>query len=116
MSWRLLPEGVGSVARTLLIGRGLRAFADGFVSLLLPAYLTALGFSPFRVGVIATATLIGSALLTLWVGFAAHRFGRQHLLVAASVLMILTGAGFLLETDYWPLLVVAFVGTLNPSS
>jgi MFS family permease len=100
----------------LLIGRGLRAFADGFVSLLLPAYLTALGFSPFRVGVIATATLIGSALLTLWVGVAAHRFGRQHLLVAAAVLMILTGAGFLLETDYWPLLVIAFVGTLNPSS
>jgi MFS family permease len=116
MSWRLLPEGVTPAARTLLIGRGLRAFADGFVSLLLPAYLTALGFSPFRVGVIATATLIGSALLTLWVGVAAHRFGRQHLLVAAAVLMILTGAGFLLETDYWPLLVIAFVGTLNPSS
>jgi MFS family permease len=116
MSWRLLPEGVSPAARTLLIGRGLRAFADGFVSLLLPAYLTALGFSPFRVGVIATATLIGSALLTLWVGVAAHRFGRQHLLVAAAVLMILTGAGFLLETDYWPLLVIAFVGTLNPSS
>ena len=116
MSWRLLPEGVSPAARTLLIGRGLRAFADGFVSLLLPAYLTALGFSAFRVGVIATATLVGSALLTLWVGFAAHRFGRQHLLVAASVLMILTGAGFLLETDYWPLLAIAFVGTLNPSS
>jgi len=116
MNRRLLPEGVTSAARILLIGRGLRAFADGFVSLLLPAYLTVLGFSPLRVGVLATATLVGSALLTLWVGFAAHRFGRQHLLVAASVLMILTGAGFLLETDYWPLLAIAFVGTLNPSS
>ena len=116
MSWRLLPEGVSPAARTLLIGRGLRAFADGFVSLLLPAYLTVLGFGPLRVGILATATLVGSALLTLWAGFAAHRFGRQHLLVAASVLMILTGAGFLLETDYWPLLAIAFVGTLNPSS
>ena len=116
MSWRLLPEGVSPAARTLLIGRGLRAFADGLVSLLLPAYLTVLGFGPLRVGILATATLVGSALLTLWAGFAAHRFGRQHLLVAASVLMILTGAGFLLETDYWPLLAIAFVGTLNPSS
>jgi MFS family permease len=116
MRLRLLPEGVTPVARTLLIGRGVRAFADGFVSLLLPAYLTALGFSPLEVGVLATATLLGSAALTLWVGMAAQRFGRQELLVAAALLMILTGAGFLIETDYWPLLAIAFVGTLNPSS
>jgi len=112
----LLPEGITPVARTLLIGRGLRAFADGFVSLLLPAYLTALGFSPLGVGVIATAAVLGSAVLTLWIGMAAHRFGRQELLIAATILMTLTGAGFLIETDYWPLLVIAFVGTLNPSS
>jgi MFS family permease len=100
----------------LLIGRGLRAFADGFVSLLLPAYLTVLGFSPLEVGVLATATLLGSAALTLWVGMAAQRYGRRKLLIAATILMILTGAGFLIETDYWPLLAIAFVGTLNPSS
>ncbi len=47
---------------------------------------------------------------------AAHRFGRHELLVAASLLMIATGLGFLLETDYWPLLAIAFLGTLNPSS
>lgn len=116
MRLRLLPEGVTPVARTLLIGRGLRAFADGFVSLLLPAYLTLLGFSPLEVGVLATATLLGSAALTLWVGMAAQRFDRQELLIASAVLMVLTGAGFLLETDYWPLLAIAFVGTLNPSS
>ena len=116
MRLRLLPEGVTPVARTLLIGRGLRAFADGFVSLLLPAYLIALGFGPLEVGVLATATLLGSAALTLWIGMAAQRFGRQELLIAAAILMTLTGAGFLIETDYWPLLAIAFVGTLNPSS
>jgi len=116
MRLRLLPEGVTPVARTLLIGKGLRAFADGFVSLLLPAYLTALGFNPLEVGVLLTATLLGSAALTLWVGMAAQRFGRQELLIAATVLMVLTGAGFLIETEYWPLLAIAFVGTLNPSS
>jgi MFS family permease len=114
--WRVLPEGVTPAARTLLWGRGLRAFADGFVSLLLPAYLTALGFDAFHVGVLATATLLGSALLTLAVGLVGHRFGRHDLLVAASLLMIATGIGFLLETAYWPLLVIAFIGTLNPSS
>src|SRR5215472_8077396 len=106
MRLRLLPEGVTPVARTLLIGRGLRAFGDGFVSLLLPAYLTVLGFSPLEVGVLATATLLGSAVLTLWVGTRAHRFGRRELLIAAAILMVLTGAGFLVVTDYWPLLAI----------
>jgi len=116
MSVRLLPEGLTPPARTLLWGRGLRAFADGLVSPLLPVYLSTLGFSALEVGVLVTATLLGSAALTLAVGMAAHRLGRHELLVAAALLMIATGIGFLLETDYWPLLAIAFLGTLNPSS
>ncbi len=112
---RLLPEGITQEARILYIGRGLRAFGDGFVSLLLPIYVTALGFDAFAVGVIATATLLGSAALTILVGLTAHRFGRRALLVIASLIMIGTGIGFLLERDFWPLVVIAFLGTLNPS-
>ena len=40
----------------LLVAKGLRAFGDGYVSLLLPLYLLQLGFSPLQVGIIATAT------------------------------------------------------------
>src|SRR5262245_55478045 len=43
----------------LFIAKGLRAFGDGFVSLLLPLYLVELGFTPFEVGIVATITLIG---------------------------------------------------------
>ena len=46
----------------------MRAFGDGFVSLLLPLYLITLGLTPFQVGAIATGTLLGSGLLTLLVG------------------------------------------------
>ena len=35
--------------------RGLRAFGDGYVSLLLPVYLLSLGLTPFEVGVLAGA-------------------------------------------------------------
>ena len=41
----LLPPGTLPDARTVLAARALRAFADGFVSLLLPYYLTLLGYS-----------------------------------------------------------------------
>ena len=100
----------------LLAAKGLRAFGDGYVSLLLPLYLLQLGFSPLQVGIIATTTLIGSGLLTLVVGLHAWRYHYRSLLLAASALMALTGFGFATLTDFWPLMLVALVGTLNPSS
>jgi MFS family permease len=102
--------------RRILIAKGLRAFGDGFVSLLLPLYLLELGLGPLDVGIIATATLLGSGLLTLVVGLRAHRFAYRSLLLAATVLMAATGLGFAFVTAFWPLLVIAIVGTLNPSS
>jgi MFS family permease len=65
---------------------------------------------------VATATLLGSAALSLVVGLVAHRFRVRRLLASAAVLMTATGLFFTLVHDFWPLLVVAFVGTLNPSS
>ena len=103
-------------ALRVLTARGLRAFADGFVALLLPIYLVDLGFSSLAVGTIVASTLIGTAVLTLWIGWVAHRHSRRILLLAAAVLMAATGLGFAFVRDFWPLLVIAFVGTMNPTS
>jgi MFS family permease len=112
---RLLPQGTTEATRLLYAGRGLRAFADGFVSLLLPVYITALGFDVVAVGVISAATMLGSAALTIGVGFTAHRYGRRLLLIGSALLMIATGIGFLFVHALWPLVVIAFIGTINPS-
>jgi MFS family permease len=103
-------------ATVLLAARGVRAFGDGFVSVLLPVYLLGLGFDGFQIGAVATVTLVGSSALTLLVGFIAHRFHARPLLASAAVLMAATGIGFAVIHGFWPLLIVAFVGTLNPSS
>jgi MFS family permease len=100
----------------LLCARALRDFGDGFVAVLLPVYLTALGFSPFDVGVIATAALLGSALLTLAIGLLGARHDYRRLLLAAATLMIATGLAFAVAHDYALLLVIAFAGTINPSA
>lgn len=105
-----------ATTRCVLIARGLRAFGDGYVSLLLPVYLISLGLTPFQVGVIATGTLLGSAALALLVGLYAHRFGYRPLLLGAALLMAATGFSFAAVSDFWPLLVIAVIGTLNPSS
>jgi MFS family permease len=102
--------------RRILIARGVRAFGDGYVSLLLPLYLLELGYGPFEVGVIATATLLGSGALTLAVGLHAFRYPDRSVLLAAAGLMVATGLSFASFTQFWPLLVIAIVGTLNPSS
>ena len=113
---QLLPPTATADSRLLLAARGLRAASDGFVSIILPAYLLLLGFDALHVGLLATATLLGSAVLTLAVGFTGVRRHTRALLIAASLLMVLTGLGFAAFVDFWPLLVIAFVGTLNPSS
>jgi MFS family permease len=100
----------------ILVARALRSFADGFIAVVLPAYLLALGLGVFEVGVVSTATLLGSAFSTLAVGRWGHRFTVRSLLLAAAVLMTVTGLGFASFSSFWPLLLVAFCGTLNPSS
>lgn len=107
---------VNSDARRILCVRGLRGFTDGLVSVLLAGYLTRLGFTPLEVGAVVAGTLLGSAALTIALGLAGHHLTRRTVLLGASALMCATGIGFLGLTSFWPLLVVAVLGTLNPSA
>jgi predicted MFS family arabinose efflux permease len=86
------------------------------VSVLLAGYLTRLGFTPFEVGAIVTGTLLGSAAVTIALGLAGHGLPRRGVLVGAAALMLATGLGFASFTTFWPLLLVAVLGTLNPSA
>jgi predicted MFS family arabinose efflux permease len=104
------------VIKRILAARALRSFADGFIAVVLPAYLLALGLGQLEVGVISTSTLLGSAVATLAIGRWGNRFSIRRLLLGAALLMAATGLGFAGCATFWPLLVVAFVGTLNPSS
>lgn len=100
----------------LFSARALRDFGDGFVAVLLPVYLIALGFTPLQVGIIATAALLGSALLTLAVGFLGAKYDHRQLLLAGAGVMVATGVAFAVVHDYALLLVIAFAGTVNPSA
>lgn len=113
---RFLPEGSSADAPPLILSRTLRGFADGAVSVVLADYLMRLGHGPAKVGVLVTATLLGSALLTLAAGLLGHLVPRRRLFTAAALLMLATGLGFAGFASFWPLLVVAFAGTLNPTA
>jgi len=105
-----------SPVNLLLTARGIRSFGDGLISLVLPIYLLQLGYGAVATGIIATATLLGSALLTLLVGLSGSRAPTRTFLIGAALLMASTGVAFAVVSDFWPLVAIAFVGTLNPSS
>jgi MFS family permease len=105
-----------AAATRLYLARALRDFGDGFVAVLLPVYLSALGFGAAEIGIIATAALLGSALMTIAIGALGSRHDLRKLLLAASGLMAATGMAFAALSDFAFILIAAFAGTLNPSA
>ncbi|MBB5421996.1 putative MFS family arabinose efflux permease [Paraburkholderia sp. JPY158] len=55
-------------------------------------------------------------MATIAVGVLANRVAARRMFIFAAVLMVATGFGFAGLSSLLPLLIVAFVGTLNPSS
>jgi len=109
-AWRRLP-----LIALLYVARGLRGFGDGFAIIILPAYMTALGFDAVAVGLVATASLLGTALLTLLVGWFAPRHDLRALLIFGAGLMAATGLAFPNVQQFVLIALVAFIGTVNPS-
>jgi MFS family permease len=105
-----------SATAHIYFARALRDFGDGFIALLLPVYLIALGLGSFEVGAIATLALLGSALTTLGIGLVGARFDQRGLLLAASALMVATGLAIAAADAFAIIVVISFVGTINPSA
>ena len=104
-----------SLIPLLYTARGLRAFGDGFAIIILPAYMTALGYDAIAVGIVATASLLGTALLTLIVGWIAPRHDLRALLICGAGLIAFTGLAFPNVEHFLLIALVAFIGTINPS-
>lgn len=102
--------------RLLYAARACRDFGDGFVAILLPVYLLALGLGAFEVGLISTLALLGSALMTLGIGMLGARHEQRNLLMGASALMTVTGLTFAAFHTYGIILLIAALGTINPSA
>ena len=109
------PSTGNALISLLYAARALRGFGDGFAILLLPAYMTALGFDAIAVGLVATASLLGTALLTLIVGWIAPRHDLRPLLISGAVLMAATGIAFPAVEHFVLIVLVALVGTINAS-
>jgi MFS family permease len=89
---------------------------DGFAVIILPAYLTAIGYDPVQIGFVATASLLGTALFTLGIGIIAPRYDLRTLMLVGASLMVGTGLAFPNFENIALITLVAFIGTINPST
>jgi MFS family permease len=95
--------------------RIIRLFCYGFLSVVLALYLAEAGLTETQIGLLFTFTLVGDALITLWLTTSADRFGRKRTLLLGGFLMAGAGLAFLLTRNTTLLVIAAIIGVISPS-
>ena len=97
----------------LLAGRAARSFSQAVLVIAVPLYVSAAGYSTLRVGYLLSLALLGSTLITLFVGIFSDRYGRKPLLMAIAVLATVGTSIFALTTQFWILAVMAAMASVR---
>jgi MFS family permease len=101
---------------TLLFStRIIRLFCYGFLSVVLALYLAEVGFTEGQIGLLLTLTLVGDALISLWLTTSADQFGRKRTLILGALLMMGAGVAFVMTRNFLLLIFAAIVGVISPS-
>src|SRR5437016_1739759 len=72
--------------------------------------------SPIEIGLVFTAAIAGSAVMTVFWSIVADRYGRRRTVATMAVLMAIGGLIFAVTSGFWLLLVGAFTGTISATS
>jgi MFS family permease len=110
-----MPSPIRSDAALLFATRFLRLFAYGFIAVVLVLYLSAIGLSDHRIGLLLSLTLIGDVVVSLFLTTRADGFGRRRTLLGGALLMIAAGIVFILTRDFTLLVLAATLGVISPS-
>jgi len=102
--------------KKLLVTRILRTFAYGYLATALGLYLDRLGLTPTEIGVVFTAAIAGSALMTIFWSIMADRYGRRRTVATMALLMALGGIVFAVTNSFIVLILAAFTGTISATS
>ena len=102
--------------KKLLLTRILRTFAYGYLATALGLYLDRLGLTPTQIGVVFTAAIAGSALMTVFWSILADRYGRRRTVATMALLMAVGGIVFALTDSFLVLILAAFTGTISATS
>src|SRR5437667_9093756 len=107
---------LSSDGKRLLLTRVLRTFAYGYLAVVLGVYLDRLGMGAVEIGLIFTAAIGGSALMTILWSLVADRYGRRRTIATMALLMAAGGLIFALTSDAWWLVVRPLTGRVSGTS
>jgi MFS family permease len=79
----------------LILTKFLRVFAYGFISVILPVYLTLSGYSDVFIGIVIMLTIFANVFFNLIVTYYAGRVGEKRLLISLSLIMAVSGLLFM---------------------
>jgi MFS family permease len=103
---------VGHNARLVFIAKSVRTFCYGALGVLLPVYLTELGFDARQLGIAVTLTLLASTAMTFMVRWPAERWGPRAALMAQASLIVVSAIVFLLTRQPWVVVAAAMAGNV----
>ncbi len=107
---------MGHNARLVFIAKSARTFCYGALGILLPVYLTELGFDARQLGIAVTLTLLASTAMTFTVRWPAERWGPRATLMAQSALIVGSAIVFLLTRQPWVVVAAAMAGNVAVST
>ena len=99
----------------LIKAKMLRMLSFGILSVILVMYLSEIGLSEERIGVLFSLTMFGDVLISLFLTLRADKFGRRKTLIIGSVLAGITSVIFASTTNFTLLTVAATIGVISPS-
>src|SRR5712664_570293 len=100
-------------ARLLFLTRFTRLFAYGALSVVLVFYLTGIGLSQSRIGMLLTLTLLGDTVVSLVLTTQADRIGRRRMLIIGSFLMTGAGLAFAFTSNFLFLVIAGTIGVVS---
>lgn len=110
-----MPKVMYSDIRLLFVTRITRMFAYGFLSVSLALYLSRLGLGEQDIGLVFSFTLVGDAIISLWLTTNADRLGRRKMLMIGAALMLMAGVVFAVTRNPVMLALAATIGVISPS-
>ncbi|KAH8648603.1 major facilitator superfamily domain-containing protein, partial [Xylariales sp. PMI_506] len=119
IKWFYREFGIRSIHETgrnayfIILARTCRMMAYGASSVILAIFFSALQFSDHQIGLFMTLTLLGDVFLGTFLTLVADKAGRRRVLMAGSLLMIISGATFAFFENFWILLLAAVVGVIS---
>ena len=97
----------------LFVLRVLRSISQGYLGIILPLYLVALGYGAVSLGVLLGFSAIAAAGISMLVGVLADRFGRKNCLIAISVMLGGGAVAFAFASNFTWIVIFAAIGSIG---